>query len=39
MKTGKEMKLDLGTRSFMQITFTSFILLTLFNVLTLRITM
>ena len=37
MITGKEMKLDLGTQSFMQNTFTIFTL-TIFNVLTLKIT-
>ena len=35
-KTGKEMKLDVGTKSFMQNTCTIFSL-TLFNVLTLKI--
>ena len=35
-KTGKEMKLDLGTQSFMQNTFT-ILTLTFFNVLTLKI--
>ena len=36
IKTGKEMKLDVGTKSFMQNTCTIFSL-TLFNVLTLKI--
>ena len=35
--TGKEMKLDLGTQSFMQNTFTIFSL-TIFNVVTLKVT-
>ena len=35
--TGKEMKLDLGTQSFMQNMFTIFSL-TIFNVVTLKVT-